>query len=261
MSPVVRRYVNWPGNGSQIPFSDHNHEPTIAACPDGSVYANWYSTNCGEPGRCTGLVDARLAPGAENWTVARVQLDAPDRCQCCTALFFDRDSGVLYHWSAMSAAGTYDDIMATLQQSTDCGETWTKPKIIWPEHGITHQIVVTVLKSQQGEFLVPCDHWGTPPYTYEGDQSVVQRALAANAYDQSAWNLGGPQDPKGDQYGITYNNTGSHHTSIVQLRNGTFLSVGRMHDINGTMPMSYSLDDGRHWFAHESAFTGTYVGE
>ena len=56
MAPVVRRYVNWPGNGSQLPFSDHNHEPTIAACPDGSVYANWYSTNCGEPARCTVLL-------------------------------------------------------------------------------------------------------------------------------------------------------------------------------------------------------------
>ena len=59
----------------------------------------------------------------------------------------------------MSAAGTYEDIIGTLQQSTDCGETWTKPSIIWPVHGITHQIVVTILKSQKGEFLIPCDHW------------------------------------------------------------------------------------------------------
>ena len=54
--------------------------------------------------------------------VAGIQLDAPDRNQCCvsaagislcvlfpsqtkgcaqTAFYFDRDSGVLYHWSAM----------------------------------------------------------------------------------------------------------------------------------------------------------------
>lgn len=73
MSPVVRRYVNWPGNGSQLPFAVHNHEPTIVACPDGSMYASWYSTNCGEPGRCVGLVDARLAPGAASWTVAQAR--------------------------------------------------------------------------------------------------------------------------------------------------------------------------------------------
>ena len=31
---VLRRYVIWPGDGSALPFSDHNHEPTIAACPN-----------------------------------------------------------------------------------------------------------------------------------------------------------------------------------------------------------------------------------
>lgn len=52
--------------------------------------------------------------------------------QCCTAFYFDRDSGVLYHFSAISAAGSYKDIMGILQWSTDCGETFTKPKIVWP---------------------------------------------------------------------------------------------------------------------------------
>jgi len=253
MAPVVRRYVNWPGDGSSLPFNDHNHEPTITACPDGSVYANWYSTNCGEPGRCVGLVDARLAPGAKEWTTARVQLDAPDRCQCCTALWLDRSSGILYHFSAMSAAGTFQDIMGTLQWSTDCGDTWTVPKIIWPDHGIEHQIVVTIIESLDGNLLVPCDHWGTPPYTYEGDQSIVQHAPLAQVADPTAWTRAGPRG--------SYNNTGSHHTSIVTLRNGSFLSVGRAHDINGTMPMSYSVDGGHTWYPHQSVFTGIHGGQ
>ena len=181
---VLRRYVIWPGDGSALPFSDHNHEPTIAACPNvrdarqvspaqlrpprlppppcpathhrrlaqpdgsraapaqGDFVANWYSTNCGEEGRCVGLVQSRLKKGAAAWTTAQIQLDAPDRNQCCvsaagqlplrllppsqrsgcaqTAFYFDRDSGVLYHWSAMSAAGSFQDIMGTLQWSTDC---------------------------------------------------------------------------------------------------------------------------------------------
>jgi hypothetical protein len=29
-------------------------------------------------------------------------------------------------------AGSYKDIIGTLSWSTDCGETYTKPKIIWP---------------------------------------------------------------------------------------------------------------------------------
>ena len=111
MEPVLRRYVNWPGDGNALPFKDHNHEPTIVACPNGDFVANWYSTNCGEDGRCVGLVQARLKKGATAWSEARVQLDAPDRNQCCTAFYFDRDSGVLYHFSAMSAAGSFQDIM------------------------------------------------------------------------------------------------------------------------------------------------------
>ena len=55
--------------------------------------------------------------------------------QCCTAFYFDRESGVLYHFSAISAAGSYKDIIGILQWSTDCGETFTEPKIIWPDHG------------------------------------------------------------------------------------------------------------------------------
>ena len=106
---VLRRYVIWPGDGSALPFSDHNHEPTIAACPNvrdarqvprtqlpqpdgcraapaqGDFVANWYSTNCGEEGRCVGLVQSRLKKGAAAWTTAQIQLDAPDRNQCCVS--------------------------------------------------------------------------------------------------------------------------------------------------------------------------------
>eukprot|EP01043_Picozoa_sp_COSAG02_P054044 COSAG02_NODE_6060_length_3833_cov_12.625603_2_plen_636_part_00 len=189
MAPVLRRYVIWPGDGSALPFSVHNHEPTIAACPNGDFVANWYSTNCGEAGRCVGLVQARLRKGTDTWTTAKVQLDAPDRNQCCTAFYFDHDSGVLYHFSAMSAAGSFQDIMGTLQWSTDCGETFTKPKIIWPDHGIEHQIVVTIIKSKRGEVMVPCDHWGmTLPYgPMVGDQSIIQHAPIGRIADPAAW--------------------------------------------------------------------------
>jgi sulfatase modifying factor 1 len=39
MAPVLRRYVIWPGDGNALPFKDHNHEPTIAACPNGDFVA------------------------------------------------------------------------------------------------------------------------------------------------------------------------------------------------------------------------------
>ena len=254
--PIVRRYVNIPSSGSyKLPFNDHNHEPTVAACPNGDVIASWYSTNCGEPGRCTGLVSARLSKGATSqWPVASVQLDAPDRCQCCTAYYRDPATGKLYHFSAMSAAGTYDDIMVVLQESDDCGQTFTEPKIIWPDHGILHQIVVTVIKNAKNEVMIPCDHWGIPPYTYEGDQSVVQHAPIESLYDTSAWHVGGGRTNN-------WTNTGSHHSSIVELRNGSYVAVGRGHDIAGTMAFSISKDGGYSWAPHASSFPGIHSGQ
>ena len=56
-----------------------------AASAQGDFVANWYSTNCGEAGRCVGLVQSRLKKGAAAWTTAQIQLDAPDRNQCCVS--------------------------------------------------------------------------------------------------------------------------------------------------------------------------------
>ena len=224
-----------------LPFKDHNHEPTIAACPNGDFVANWYSTNCGEDGRCVGLVQARLSKGAAEGTTAEAVLDAPDRNQCCTAFYFDRDSGVLYHFSAMSAAAGFADIIGVLQWSSDCGKTFTAPKIIWPDHGIEHQIVVTVIKSSRGELLLPCDHWGMalPFGPMEGDQSIIQHAPVERAWDPAAWSVNKTGLPPSTS-------TQSHHTSLVELRNGSFAAIGRAHDIDGTMPYALS-DDGESY--------------
>lgn len=54
----------------------------------------------------------------------------------------------------MSAAGYYSDIIGTVQRSDDCGLTWGSPAIIWPDHGIVHQTVVTVIRTQNGEVSV-----------------------------------------------------------------------------------------------------------
>jgi len=212
MAPVRRQYVRIPGDGAALPFSIHNHEPTIVSCANGDVLAGWYSTNCGEPGRCVGLVQSRLKPDADEWTLAEPTLDAPDRCQCCTAMYFDRPSGVLYHFSAMSPASDYSDIMGTLRTSSDCGVTWSKPKIIWPDHGVEHQVVVTIIKSSKGELLMPADHWGDEPFIYKGDQSVIQHAAFERVFEQAAWSTRPP--------GVgNYTHTASHHTSFVELCN------------------------------------------
>jgi hypothetical protein len=64
-----------PQGSYRLPFIKHNHDPAIIACPDGSLLASWFSSNCGEGGRCVGLAFARLELGATRWSDAAVDLD------------------------------------------------------------------------------------------------------------------------------------------------------------------------------------------
>lgn len=132
--------------------------------------------------------------------------------------------------------------------------TWSKPKIIWPDHGVEHQIVVTIVKSSNGELLLPTDHWGDEPFIYKGDQSVIQHAPFDRIFDKDAWSV----QPTG---GGNYTSTMSHHSSFVELRNGSFAAVGRAHDINGTMPYAISNDGAHTWTAQASSFTGIHGGQ
>lgn len=48
-----------------------------------------------ETGREVGLVSARLKAGETEWPFASVFLNAPDRCQCCVALYYDKEEEVM----------------------------------------------------------------------------------------------------------------------------------------------------------------------
>ena len=59
IAPIQRRYVNIPpsgsGNFSRLPFARHNHEPTIASCPNGQLYASWFQQTAVNQGDALGL--------------------------------------------------------------------------------------------------------------------------------------------------------------------------------------------------------------
>ena len=105
--PTMLPYVNipMPQGASRMPFFNHNHDPAIVACPDGSLLASWFSSNCGEGGRCVGLAFARLEVGAVNWSDAAVDLDVQDRTQCCPSYLLQRATGMLVQFSGINAAG------------------------------------------------------------------------------------------------------------------------------------------------------------
>ena len=179
-----------------------------------------------------------------SWSEAATLLNVPDRCQCCTAFYMDEDSGKLYHFSAVSAAGTFSPLSGLVMSSDDCGRTWTKPEIIWPEHSIGSQIVVTILKTSKGEILVPCDRSGHDNFWNTGDESVIRRAPSDRIMDAAAWQ------------GDTRQNTGIHHSALVELRNSSILAVGRKHEVNKTFAFALSDDWGRTFEKHGSRFPG-----
>ena len=90
-----------------------------------------------------------------------------------------------------------------------------------PDHGIEHQIVVTIIKSSKGEVLIPCDHWGMQlPYgPMLGDQSIIQHAPLSRVADPGAWSVNA-------SFSAPATSTQSHHTSLVELRNGSFAAIG-----------------------------------
>jgi sulfatase modifying factor 1 len=100
-------YVNvpMPQGAYRMPFYNHNHDPAIVACPDGSLLASWFSSNCGEGGRCVGIAFARLEAGAGSWSDAAVDFDVQDRTQCCPSYLLQRATGLLVQFSGINAAG------------------------------------------------------------------------------------------------------------------------------------------------------------
>ena len=282
--PILKPYVNipMPAGNSRLPFIKHNHDPTITACKmydratkqviDRGLIASWFSTNCGEAGRCAGIAYSQLLPNANKWTIAKKDLNLADRTQCCPAYFYDRDTYRLYQFSAACAAGDwsgfYSDLAGLLRYSDDCGETWADVQIIWPKHGVEHQIVVTIIKSHfTNQLLIPVDHWGIPPYIELGDQTLVQHNDYINMsslFNSKQWYR---SPSKSGTKG--YNNTGGHHSSIVELKNQSYLTVGRGHpqtctlfSKDGCMPISISNDGAFNWIGpNPSPFPAIHGGQ
>ena len=259
--PIRLTYVNilMPQGKSQLPFNLHNHDPGVVACPDGSILASWFSTNCGENGRCVGIVNARLEKGASNWTWATVDFRVEDRTQCCPAFLLQRSTGTLVQFSGVSAAGDSSGALSTLsgvlRLSDDCGRSYAEPVLIWPEHGLENNNIATAIETTTGEVMIPCDHWGTihlpkPPVEL-GDQSIVQHVASfADMFNASAWH-------RAPLTGGVYNDTGIHHSSIVELRHpGHFAAIGREQTIgkDNNMPISFSSDGGYTWLMTPTPF-------
>ncbi len=129
-APLV--YVHEPDAHSGTPFFKHNHQPALTWCDNGDLLAVWFSTN-EEKDREMVVLSSRLRAGSREWEKPRMFYQIADRNLTGTALLNDRQ-GTLYHINGVEAAGHWQNLMMTLRTSTDNGQTWSKPRMIAPEH-------------------------------------------------------------------------------------------------------------------------------
>src|SRR5207253_9143935 len=97
-----KQFVKVPPNLAGPLFSNHNHSPAIAECPNGDLLAVWFS--CGDEGGAE-LADiaSRLRRGVTEWETASPFWDGPDINDHAPKLWSDGDRTL--HFFAKSLSG------------------------------------------------------------------------------------------------------------------------------------------------------------
>jgi len=221
-----RRYVKIP-EGSHGPlFSHHNHDPAIVECPNGDLLAIWY-TCVEERGRELAIAASRLHYGQEQWELTSPFWDTPDRNDHCPALWFDGND-TIYHFNGLCVAGKWEPLAIIMRTSKDNGVTWSKARLIAPEHGFRQMVGEPVFRTKEGAIVFGSD-------AEHGSTIWVSRD------NGKTWS-----EPGGKINGI--------HAGIVQVNDGRLMALGRNQNIDGWMPRSISTDMGKTWKASAGIF-------
>jgi len=246
-SPYFRgpiEYVKIPPGSDGPMYSRHNHDPALVHCPNGDLLAIWYSCRS-EPGRELAILASRMGYGANYWEAASPFWDAPDRNDHAPALWFDGEK-TIYHFNGLSAAATWGSLATVMRTSTDSGATWSKARLINPEHGLRHMPVQSVFRSYEGFIILPCD-------AVTGGSGGT--ALSISRDGGKTWYDPGRGRPKPSfEPGTKGAWIAGIHAGVVQLDNGNLMALGRGNNIDGRMPMSISDDMGRSWSYSASPF-------
>ena len=239
-----RVYVKVPEKMNGPMYAHHNHCPGLAACPNGDLFAIWYSTRR-EPGRELAIVASRLRRGSEEWEPAAPFWDTADRNDHASALLWDGNT-TLFHFNGLGTDGTWDKLALIMRTSTDNGATWSKARIINPAHGRRNMPIAGVFQTKAGDIVLPCD-----AVTGGDGGSVVHVSRDGG----ETWNeqSGGAARPAFEP-GASGARIAGIHAGVVELTDGRLMALGRGDTIDGFMPKSISNDLGQTWTYSSSEF-------
>ncbi len=225
------------------PLFSHNHDPGITECPNGDLLAIWYTTDS-ERGRELGLAASRLrfadlySDDPDAWQDASPFWDVPDRNDHAPAMWHD-GNGTIYHFVSLAAAWGRGNLAIVMRTSTDSGATWSKARLIVPEHGMRHQCCESVLRTRDGSLLLTADA-GTP--NYGGTAVHLSHDNGLTWHDPGEgrpWPVFAAGQTGAWIAGI--------HAAVVELNDGRLMALGRQDNIDGMMPKSVSADMGQNW--------------
>ncbi len=237
-------FVKIPEGSNGPLFSAHNHVPSIVECSNGDMFAAWYSCVT-ERGRELTVAASRLRFGETAWDPAEPFWGPPDRNNHATALWRN-ENGRIYHFNGLSAAATWGPLALVMRHSDDNGATWSRPRLISPEHRLRHMPITAVFRRRNGSILLACDavsggDGGTAIWLSDDDGGTWYDPGAGQSIPEFAAGKSG-----GWIAGI--------HAAVVELTDGRLLAYGRGDTIDGRMPKSVSADDGKTWDYSASHF-------
>lgn len=219
-----RQFVRIAKEANGPVFAGHNHCPAIVECPNGDLLAIWY-TGIGERERNMAVAASRLVWGAKEWQPASPFWDPPDRNDTALSLWFDGKK-TIYHFNSLSISSNWARMAVVMRTSTDSGATWSKPRLILPDHNVSVQISEPVIRLNDGGIAI----------THDGG-----RTLWVSHDEGLTWT-----NPAGTVSG--------NHPSVVQLDDGRLFGLGRGGAIDGRMPASISTDGGNTFTYSASEF-------
>lgn len=243
--------INDSMSARDISFFWHNHQPSIAALPNGDLLAVWYNT-LRESGRELKMLASRRRFGSNTWDTASVFFDIPDRNEHGTVIWSNgRDS--LFHVFGLTAANTWHQLALVMRFSLDNGATWSAPRFIDPQRRFQNQVIASMFRGADGVLRFTAD---ATPASWGG--SVVW----ASSDGGRTWTK--PADGRPTPV-FKAGGSGAWiagiHAPITEPEPGRLLAFGRGDDIEGTMPMSLSTDGGLTWTYNRSSFPAIGSGQ